>query len=145
MGAFEDDMDHFTKGEAAAKKVADDNKNMTVFDLADFTRMNIERSQSPDGFNHQLSDWSLSDWMTAAMGELGEAANIVKKMNRNRDNIRGNKETEDQLRVKLAGELADVFIYLNLMTVAAGLSPTRIVRDKFNRKSEEIGYAGPRL
>ena len=119
------------------------NGNKTPFDLAEFTAMNVGRCVSPKGFNHAVGAWSLSDWMTATMGELGEAANIVKKMNRYRDNIPGNKETDGQLREKLAGELADVFIYLNLLMVAADVDPVSSVRDTFNRKSEEIGYAGP--
>lgn len=32
-----------------------------------------------------VGGWSLSDWFTAAMGELGEAANVAKKLNRERD------------------------------------------------------------
>ena len=79
--------------------------------LEEFSRINRERCESADGFNHKLSDWSLSDWMTAIMGELGEAANIAKKLNRVRDGIPGNKETPDELRLKLSRELADVFIY----------------------------------
>jgi NTP pyrophosphatase (non-canonical NTP hydrolase) len=59
-------------------------------DLNTFSVNNRERCESPQGFNHQLTDWSLSDWMTALTGEVGEAANIVKKLNRIRDNIAGN-------------------------------------------------------
>lgn len=143
MGAFEDDVDRFTRSEAAKNRGDDGNRNKTVFDLAEFTHANIERCRSPRGFNHEINAWTLSDWLTATVGELGEAANVVKKMNRNRDGVRGNKETEAMLREKLAGELADVFIYLNLLMVAAGLAPVTIIRDTFNRKSEEIGYAGP--
>lgn len=58
--------------------------------LSDFSRKNRERCESPEGFNHKLTDWSLSDWMTALMGELGEAANVAKKLNRIRDGIPGN-------------------------------------------------------
>ena len=73
------------------------------------------RCESKSGFNHALSSWSLSDWMTATAGELGEAANIIKKLNRYRDGIPGNSESEEELRSKLADELADVAIALDLL------------------------------
>lgn len=84
-------------------------------DLGEFSRKNRERCESPTGFNHKLTDWSASDWMTAVMGELGEAANIVKKLNRVRDGIRGNQETEAELLAKLGNELADTVVYLDLL------------------------------
>lgn len=110
------------------------------FDLDEFDRVNLERCESPQGFNHPLHSWSLSDWMTATMGELGEAANIVKKLNRCRDGINGNTETEAMLRENLARELADVFIYLSLTAQAAGVKLSEIVPAVFDAKSEQIGY-----
>ena len=85
-----------------------------------FSERNLERCQSKSGFNHALSSWTLSDWMTATTGEVGEAANIIKKLNRVRDGIPGNKETEQELRDALADEIADVAIYLDLLAQAAG-------------------------
>lgn len=107
--------------------------------LRDFSYVNRQRCESPDGFNHALHSWSLSDWFTAVVGELGEAANIAKKLNRVRDGIPGNKEAPDQLRDKLARELADTFIYLDLLAQAADVDlPSSIVR-VFNAKSDELG------
>lgn len=57
-----------------------------------FSQANRDRCESPQGFNHKLVDWSTSDWFVAVMGELGEAANVAKKLNRVRDGIPGNKE-----------------------------------------------------
>ena len=45
-----------------------------------FSERNRKRCESPNGFNHLLGDWSLSEWCIATVGELGEAANIVKKL-----------------------------------------------------------------
>lgn len=109
------------------------------FDMK-FSERNRVRCESPSGFNHALSSWSLSDWMTATLGELGEAANIAKKLNRVRDGIPGNTESEDDLRSKLADEIADTFIYLDLMAQSAGLDLETIVEAKFKRTSEKIGY-----
>ena len=44
--------------------------------------------ENPSGFSYEFDSWSLSDWMTATMGELGEVANRV------HDGIPGNKHTE---------------------------------------------------
>lgn len=106
----------------------------------DFSKANRARCESPDGFNHDIDAWSLSDWMTATMGELGEAANVAKKLNRYRDGINGNKETKAALLSKLKGEIADTFIYLDLMAQAAGFSLEEAVKVTFDTKSIEIGY-----
>jgi NTP pyrophosphatase (non-canonical NTP hydrolase) len=78
--------------------------------------------------------------MTATTGELGEAANLVKKLNRVRDGIPGNAESPEQLRSQLADELADVAIYLDLMAQAAGFDLETIREAKFARTSRKIGY-----
>jgi NTP pyrophosphatase (non-canonical NTP hydrolase) len=104
-----------------------------------FDKVNRERCESPDGFNHLLHSWSLSDWFTATLGELGEAANVAKKLNRVRDGIPGNKETAEELKAKLGRELADTFIYLSLTAQAAGIRLSELVPEVFNTKSDEIG------
>jgi NTP pyrophosphatase (non-canonical NTP hydrolase) len=78
--------------------------------------------------------------MTATMGELGEAANVVKKLNRVRDGVPGNKQTADQLRDQLRKEMGDVFVYLDLMAQSLGFSIADAAAEVFNAKSAEIGY-----
>lgn len=107
----------------------------------DFSNLNRSRCESPDGFNHALNSWSTSDWFTAVLGELGEAANIAKKLNRVRDGIPGNKETPEALREKLRRELADVDIYLDLLYQHLGIDRETAILDTFNAKSREIGYS----
>jgi NTP pyrophosphatase (non-canonical NTP hydrolase) len=109
-------------------------------DMAQFSRDNRKRCEHPKGFNHKLESWSLSDWFTACMGELGEAANIAKKLNRVRDGITGNKEAESELRAKLASEIADTFIYLDLLAQSAGICLEEAVMETFRKKSFQIGY-----
>lgn len=109
--------------------------------FADFSAENRRRCEHPKGFNHRLDSWSLSDWFTAVVGELGEAANVAKKLNRVRDGIPGNDETPDELRAKLSAELADAFIYLDLLAQSQGIDLSAAVRETFDRKSEKIGYA----
>lgn len=96
---------------------------MKKFDWAAFSARNLARCESPHGFNHPLKSWSFEDWLTAVLGELGEAANIKKKLNRVRDGIPGNEMSEDALRAAYADELADTFIYLDLTMQLFWLSP----------------------
>lgn len=110
------------------------------FDMRAFSRENLTRCTSKVGFNHPLDRWSLSDWMIATVGELGEAANVLKKLNRCRDGIVGNDRTTVQLRADFADELADTFIYLDLLTQAAGIDFPDAIRAKFDKTSAKIGY-----
>ena len=110
--------------------------------IKDFSARNLARCVSPDGFNHPLDQWSLSDWMTAVVGELGEAANVLKKLNRVRDGIPGNAETPEDLRKMFADELADAYIYLDLLSQAAGVDLPAAINAKFAKTSAKIGYAG---
>jgi len=105
-----------------------------------FSERNRQRCESPRGFNHKLDSWSMSDWMTATCGELGEAANVIKKLNRVRDNIPGNIETPSRLYAQLAEEIADVAIYLDLLAQAAGFDLETIREKKFAKTSRKIGY-----
>ena len=104
------------------------NKNLS------FSEYNRMRCEHPQGFNHKLSGWSLSDWMAATLGELGEAANVIKKINRHRDGIAEQKPVQ-QLMEELSDELADADIYLDLLYQAAGLNRTKAVISKFNDTS----------
>ncbi len=108
--------------------------------FSSFSERNLRRCEAPSGFNHALHSWSLSDWFTALVGELGEAANVAKKLNRIRDGIRGNKESEAELRAKLRAELADCYIYLDLLSQAAGFAIGEAVAETFDAKSRQIGY-----
>jgi NTP pyrophosphatase (non-canonical NTP hydrolase) len=78
------------------------------------------------------SDWSLNDWMVACMGELGEAANVLKKVRR------GDLSLEEA-RARLTMEFADVVIYLDLMAKQAGIDLGEAVMQTFNAKSKQVG------
>ena len=105
-----------------------------------FSERNRRRCEARTGFNHDLGSWSLSDWLTATCGELGEAANIIKKLNRIRDGIPGNIEDETTLRRRLREEIADVAIYLDLLAQAAGFDLEEVREEKFKATSRKIGY-----
>ena len=81
----------------------------------------------PDG-----SDWSLGEWMNAVLGELGEAANIVKKVKRG-------DLTLDEARKELAKEFADVQTYLDIAALQAGIDLGEATANKFNEVSRRVG------
>lgn len=87
-----------------------------------------------------LREWSLSDWFTATMGELGEAANVAKKLNRVRDGMPGNSESTEQLRQMLADEIADVAIYLDILAASEGIDLAAAIASKFNQTSRKVGF-----
>lgn len=112
-------------------------KNLTFLE---FSSINRDRCTHPQGFNHSLEGWSISDWMIATLGELGEAANVAKKLNRVRDGIPGNDVTEIELKAMFKNELADTFIYLDLLAQAAGFTLVDAAAEKFDTTSRKVGY-----
>lgn len=84
--------------------------------------------------------WSLSDWVVATVGEMGEACNIIKKLNRAKNKMKGNKEDVQQLQAHLAAELGDTMIYFVQMASIAGVDLEKAVISAFNRKSIELGF-----
>jgi len=78
------------------------------------------------------SDWALSAWSNAVCGELGEAANLIKKIERG-------DMTLDEARQELADELADVATYLDILAFRAGIDLGEAVKHKFNRVSKRVG------
>jgi NTP pyrophosphatase (non-canonical NTP hydrolase) len=113
---------------------------MSDMTFKQFDEANKKRCEASNGFNHLLSEWSTSDWMVAIVGELGEAANIIKKLNRVRDGIPGNDETEEELMAKLRKEMGDAYVYMSLTCQSLGFNLIDAVIDVFNAKSEKIGY-----
>jgi len=89
----------------------------------------IVHNNNPDG------GWNLSQWSNATLGELGEAANIIKKIER------GDFTDAEMpgIMEKLAYELADVQIYLDLLATAAGINLGYATVAKFNKVSNEQG------
>jgi len=107
-------------------------------EIQHISRVNLERCQR--WHVSGLNSWSLSDWFTAFAGEVGELGNVIKKLNRVRDGMVGNKVTPEQLRVALGEEIADCYLYLDLLAQAAGVDLAVVVRDKFNEVSHRNGF-----
>lgn len=81
----------------------------------------------PDG-----SDWALSTWCNAVLGELGELANLIKKIERGDMSL-------DEVHGDVADELADVATYLDILAFRCGVDLGAATASKFNRVSMRVG------
>lgn len=87
------------------------------------------------------AEWDKDDRITLSYrgnemaGEVGEACNIIKKLDRERMGIRGSRATVAQL----AEELADVVICADLIAMHEGIDLDAAVAAKFNATSEKVG------
>jgi NTP pyrophosphatase (non-canonical NTP hydrolase) len=110
--------------------------------IKEFSKANLQRCTSPNGFAHELESWHPSQWTNALAGEAGEACNLTKKMLRHDLQLRGNVKIVDtdyeSLRLRAMKELADVIIYADLAIQALGGNTEHILRRVFNAKSVEI-------
>lgn len=88
-------------------------------------------------------EWDKEGGITASYramelgGEVGEALNVVKKLERERLGIRGSRATVEQL----AEELADVVICVDLIAMQYGINLGDAVREKFNTTSRKVGLS----
>jgi NTP pyrophosphatase (non-canonical NTP hydrolase) len=78
------------------------------------------------------SDWCLAQWSNAVLGELGEAANIIKKIERG-------DLTLEEARPALAREFADVQTYLDILAYRAGVNLGEATCEKWNEVSIRVG------
>lgn len=78
------------------------------------------------------SDWSPAEWLQATVGELGELANVLKKVRR------GDYTLEEALP-EIRKEFADVAIYLDIFSAQFGFDLGDAIRDKFNEVSDRVG------
>lgn len=69
-------------------------------------------------------------------GELGEALNVVKKLERERLGQAGSRATIQDL----ADELGDVVICLDLLAKTYGIDLDRATAEKFNKTSDKMGF-----
>lgn len=87
--------------------------------------------------NKDGTDWTPSDWVVAVVGELGEGANIIKKMRRG-DFGKPTDARYKSAREFLLREFADVIIYMDLLALQFDIDLGEAVTTKFNEKSREV-------
>jgi NTP pyrophosphatase (non-canonical NTP hydrolase) len=87
-----------------------------------------------------LDKWSPTDWGCALAGEVGELCNFLKKLLRLQTNPDWSpKDVNLDLLGSIAGELADVVIYADLLAQRLGIDLGKAVVAKFNEVSERVG------
>lgn len=118
-----------TQGAAGAETMT----AVQSLDLRDLHAANIARQAEwcPD----QVPDLSFRG--NELGGECGEAQNVIKKLERERQGWRGSRATKDDL----ADELADLVICADLCAVTAEIDLGAAVRRKFNATSEKQGLS----
>lgn len=86
--------------------------------------------------------WTTERWITAIVGELGEMANISKKLFRAGDGSVGilKGETLESLEREERKEWADTMLYMLLLAGYKGWDVDEALREVFNRKSEQLGF-----
>ena len=102
--------------------------------LRALSEKNLTRS---DSVWPQCREWSVEKWLMAALGELGEAANIAKKMERD--------GPTPELLHAFHREMVDLLNYCDLTITMTGGSTQEVCRDKWNEVSERVGYSLVRL
>lgn len=118
--------------------------------LATWGAASNERPAKPANDNHSAlraaniarqKEWDAGNQLTLSYrgnelaGEVGEACNVIKKLERERLGIAGSRDS----KAHLAEELADVIICVDLIAMAEGIDMDAAVRAKFNATSEKVG------
>jgi NTP pyrophosphatase (non-canonical NTP hydrolase) len=79
---------------------------------------------------------SLSYLGNACAGEMGEACNVIKKLDREVLGMAGSRDTVEHL----GEELADVLIYIDIIALRTGIDLEAAVARKFNKTSDQVGF-----
>lgn len=115
--------------------------------LKRFQEWNVVRCL--EAFDHELDAWTLLEWAGALAGEVGELANVAKKLRRKAQGVGGCWAARDPavpvLRQQLQDEAGDVLAYLVLLASAAGFDLYEAAAAKFDAISEATGWDGVRL
>jgi len=95
---------------------------------------NVARDQE---WNTGSERVSMTFRATELAGEVGEACNVIKKLERERIGLVGSRDTKEHL----AEELADIVICTDLVAMDAGIDLDTAIAAKFNATSEKNGLA----
>jgi len=90
-----------------------------------------------------IEEWSVADWAVAAAGEMGEVCDAVKKLRRIESGLESQNPSQPKDRAdaikKIAQEIGDTVVYLDLLAARLGLRLDECVADTFNRVSRREG------
>lgn len=97
-------------------------------------KANVQRCKN--SYKREVFDWVPEKWMNALVGEVGEVANVLKKIDRGMKEL--GDPSLDEARKDLAHELADVQCYLILLAARCGIDLGEATREKFNIVSDRV-------
>ena len=119
----------------------EDGTHHTVNDLT-FDRVSDKNNQRCLRWHEDSEAWTGADWATAMGGECGEALNVVKKIRRVECGMAPGPSDPPmpELMTMLADELADTFLYLDLLANFYKIDLPKAIVGKFNRVSERQGF-----
>jgi NTP pyrophosphatase (non-canonical NTP hydrolase) len=116
-----------------------------ILDIQDIFDTNLSRCQR--WHERGIQDWSPLEWAGAMAGEAGEAANAAKKLKRIETNMMSINESArhytsvEDARIQVAKEVADTILYGLLLMARVGVNmPGELLREVFNKKSEDYGF-----
>ncbi len=114
---------------------------MTASDASSTSSLMTDHTTLRSANEARQREWDADAQITAAYrgnelaGEVGEACNVIKKLERERLGIRGSRASVEEL----ADELADVVICADLIAMHYGIDLLEAVIRKFNATSEKVG------
>ena len=108
-------------------------------DIQELSKVNRARC---DRWHADGAPWISSDWSNALAGEVGELCNQVKKYRRHETGAKQAYNTPDveTITANIADEIADVFLYLDLVAYYFGMDLETCIIPKFNRVSAAQGF-----
>jgi len=92
---------------------------------------NVLRASKAEAYN-ECEKWGHAQWMQALVGEVGELANFLKKVDRGDFLI-------ESISEDIANELADIQTYLDLLANHLNVDLGEATASKFNKVSKRIG------
>lgn len=108
---------------------------MSDLSLYQLRSANLERAHEWRG-GKLASSVPLSFSMNELTGEVGELANMIKKVERQTFGLKGGKPYAE-LEGEIVDELADVLICVDLLGMKLGVDLASAVRAKFNKTSDK--------
>lgn len=109
-------------------------------DLSEISATNRSRCAR---WHMEGEEWSAADWGNALAGETGELCNVIKKIRRRETGVLPtpyNTPEMHELMSKVKDEIADVFLYLDLVACHFNLELEECIFPKFNKVSEAQGF-----
>jgi NTP pyrophosphatase (non-canonical NTP hydrolase) len=104
---------------------------MSKISFETLRQANAYRASDADKYNF-CDKWTASQWMMALVGEVGELANYLKKIDRG-------DFTLEEKKIEVGKEIADIQIYLDLLALYLDIDLGTVTVDKYNEVSDRIG------